>query len=336
MHTRPTLTDALNHTRYAPGQRKGHYESFYQRANHPTRPLAFWIRYTVFSPKGQPDAAIGELWAVFFDGETGQHVVAKEEHPIRDCAFDRDAFGARVADSVLTTGALHGGCSGPAGSVRWDLTYDGSAAPLYLLPEGLYDTPFPKAKSLVGVPLATYRGQLEVDGRRIDIDNWVGSQNHNWGSQHTDHYAFAQVAGFEDSPDSFLEVVSAQVRIGPVRTPLLTFCVLRHAGREHSIVSLPQARRAKARFGYFDWDFTTVSSDVRITGHVSAPAEAFVGLNYYNPPGGIKHCLNTKIGSCDVTLTDLGTGRSETLRAPDRALFEILTDDRSHGIAIRA
>ena len=119
MPTRLSLTEGLNHTRYAAGQEKGHYESFYQRANHPTRPLAFWIRYTVFSPKGQPDAAIGELWAVFFDGETGQHVVAKEEHPIGAFAFDRAAFGARVADSVLAPGALRGECSGPAGSVGW-------------------------------------------------------------------------------------------------------------------------------------------------------------------------------------------------------------------------
>ena len=36
------------------GQPQGHYESFFQRANHPTRPLAFWIRYTLFSPHAHP------------------------------------------------------------------------------------------------------------------------------------------------------------------------------------------------------------------------------------------------------------------------------------------
>jgi hypothetical protein len=336
MPTRLSLTEGLNHSRYTAGQEKGHYESFYQRANHPTRPLAFWIRYTVFSPKGQPDAAIGELWAVFFDGETGEHVVAKEEHPVGAFAFDRGAFGARVADSVLAPGALRGECSGPAGSLRWDLTYEGSEPPIFLLPENMYDTPIPKAKSLVGLPLATYRGQLQVDGREVDVDGWVGSQNHNWGSQHTDHYAFAQVAGFDNAPDSFLEAVSAQVKVGPVRTPLLTFLVLRHAGREHSLVSLRHALRAKARFDYFSWDFATSSGEVELSGRVTAPAEAFVGLNYYNPPGGIKHCLNTKIGSCEITVTDKVTGAREVLRTSHRALFEILTDDRSHGITIRA
>ena len=44
----------VNATRYRPGRQLGHYESFFQRANHPSRPLAFWIRYTIFSPQDHP------------------------------------------------------------------------------------------------------------------------------------------------------------------------------------------------------------------------------------------------------------------------------------------
>ena len=57
-----------NAARYRPGEPAGHYESYFLRANHPNRPLAFWIRYTVFSPAGRPEAAEGELWAIVFDG----------------------------------------------------------------------------------------------------------------------------------------------------------------------------------------------------------------------------------------------------------------------------
>lgn len=63
-----------NDTRYHPDERAGHYESFFVRANHPTRPLAFWIRYTIFSPRRHPEQAAGELWAIVFNGETGRHV----------------------------------------------------------------------------------------------------------------------------------------------------------------------------------------------------------------------------------------------------------------------
>ncbi len=338
--TSPSLATAplqvLNRTQYAPGSAGGMYESFYQRGNHPTRPLAFWIRYTLFSPKGRPDEAIGELWAVFFDGETGEHVVVKEEHPLATCAFDRDGFGARIAGSTLGASRLKGSAHSRGEEIAWDLSYDGDAPPLFLLPQRMYRTPVPKAKSLVGLPLATYRGELVVNGVRVDVDGWVGSQNHNWGTRHTDHYAFAQVAGFENAPDTFLEGVSARVRLGPVQSPMLTFLVLRHAGREHALVSLREALRARAQFGYFYWEATAESDDVRLDLRVSASPSAFVGLNYYNPPGGIKHCLNTKIAACWVTLTDKQTGREEQLVTEHRALFEILTDDRGHGVPIRA
>ncbi|MCL7376936.1 MULTISPECIES: hypothetical protein [unclassified Streptomyces] len=339
MNLDPSTADAerLNWTQYRPGQEAGHYESFYQRGNHPTEPRAFWIRYTIFSPAGMPQAAIGELWAIYFDGTTGRHVVAKEEYPISECHFSPDSFSARVHDRVLETGALKGEAAGTNGHIGWDLTYEGSEPPLLLLPPGMYTGSFPKAKSLVGVPLSTYSGKLTVDGETIDVDGWTGSQNHNWGSRHTDHYAFGQVAGFDEHPDSFLEIVTGRTKlVGPVKTPKITFLVLRHEEREYSLSAPRQALKAKADFGYFYWDFTSSDETVAIRGRFTAAPEDFVGLNYYNPPGGIKHCLNTKIGRCELEMVNKATGKRQRLTTSNRALMEILTDDREHGIAIRA
>jgi hypothetical protein len=313
--------DRLNATRYRRG-RIGHYESFYQRANHPDRPLAFWLRYTLFSPRGRPDAAVGELWAVFFDGETGEHVSTREEYPIADCDFATDRFAVRIADRTLGPGALRGTC----GTIAWNLTYDGDERPLLLLPQRLYRGSLPKAKSLVGVPLARYRGTLTVGGRIIEVDDWLGSQNHNWGSRHTDRYAFGQVAGFDGAPGSFLEVATAQARIGPVLTPRLTFLVLRHEGREYAHTSLRQAVRAGAAYDDSHWEFATASRDAVIRGWIAAAPEDFVRLRYANPPGGAKLCLNTKLAGCRLTVTDRTTGAVVTLTARWRALFEVLTD----------
>jgi hypothetical protein len=323
----------LNRTVYEPGQRAGHYESFYQRANHPDRPLAFWIRYTVFAPAGDPGAAVGEVWAIAFDGETGQHAVAKREVPMAECEFDRNNFAVRVGSARLGPGAL----SGSAGDIGWELQYSGDAPPLLLLPPKMYSAGFPKAKSLVALPLARYSGSYSIAGREIAVDGWTGSQNHNWGSQHTHRYAFGQVAGFTDAPDSFLELATAKAQLGgPFRTPWVTALVLRHGGREYSLVALRRALRARARYGYFHWDFATGDDEVHVSGRISAEREAFVGLRYGNPPGGYKHCLNTKIGAAEVAVRHRDTGRTEVLHAKDRALFEILTDDTEHGVPIRA
>jgi hypothetical protein len=176
-----------------------------------------------------------------------------------------------------------------------------------------------------------------VAGAHVPVEGWIGSQNHNWGSQHTHRYAFGQVAGFDDAPGSFLEIATAKARVaGPLVTPWVTTLVLRHDGVEHSLVGIRRALRAKARYGYFHWDFASGDDRVHISGRISAERDDFVGLRYANPPGGAKHCLNTKIGSAEVTVRDRATGRSEVLRATGRALFEILTDDAGHGVPIRA
>jgi len=328
----------VNLTRYQPGQKAGHYESFFQRANHPTRPIAFWIRYTIFSPNNHPEDAIGELWAIFFDGETGNHVAVKQEVPFHQCTFKPDAFSVKVGDASLEQGRLKGDAGSHGHNISWDLSYGGDEGPLFLLPLNLYTAKFPKAKSLVGLPMAVYNGSLSVNGKRIEIEDWVGSQNHNWGSRHTDLYAWGQVAGFDSHPDSFLEVASAKLRIGPFWTPWMSPIVLRHQGKEIKMNSLLQTVRAKSSFKYFNWNFISETEEIRLEGEISAPKEAFIGLNYRNPPGGSKHCLNSKIATCELRIQHKQSGQwggPEVLFTKYRAAFEIFTDARDHGVEIR-
>jgi hypothetical protein len=329
-----------NHARYQPGQRKGHYESFWQRANHPTRPLSFWIRYTLFSPHGEPDKAIGELWAIWSDGEQKRLTAAKSEFPITACRFSRDAFDVEIGDSSLDHSRLFGAAESGGHRILWDLHYTSPQPPLFHLPLKLYEAALPKAKSLVGSPLAAFQGSVVVDGETMPINGWVGSQNHNWGARHTDHYAYGQVAGFDNAPQSFLEIATARIRVGPLWTPFMTPLVLRHQGEEFAINALSRAVRAKADFRYFDWHFSSETPDARIEGRIHAAREDFVGLRYYNPPGGVKCCLNSKIAACELTLVDRRRGRSaepQKLVTAHRAAFEILTDDHvTHDVEIRA
>ena len=327
-----------NDTRYRPGTPGGHYESFFLRANHPTRPLAFWIRYTIFSPRHHPEQAIGELWAIAFDGETQQHVTVKQEMPFAACAFDPSHFSVRVGDTSLETGALTGAAEHAGHSLRWDLRYSGNAAPLFLLPLAAYDRPQPPAKALVGLPLAIFSGRLIVDGTAWDIADWVGSQNHNWGVRHTDHYAWGQVAGFEGAPDTFLEVVTARRRLGPLWSPFVTLLVVRHDGEEIALNTPAHLRRARGAFKPFEWRFRSRTSQVRVEGRFDAPSAAFVGLTYRNPPGGTKVCLNSKLASCQLTITRRAGGvwgQPQQLIALQRAAFEILTDTPDARVPVR-
>lgn len=327
--------DAWNASRFRPGESGGLYESYFLRGNHPERLLAFWIRYTIFCPKGRPQEAQGELWAIYFDGETSKVSAVKESRPITECQFSRDCLDVRIGSATLTDGALDGRAASAEHAVSWRLTFAGGGAPLLLLPEAMYAGGFPKAKALVARPNALFSGTLTVDGREIDIKGWRGSQNHNWGSRHTDRYAWGQVAGFDNAPEAFLECAAAQVRVGPFWSPRLTLLVLRDGDEEIALNGLLQAARAQGDYDFFTWTLDSRSPQARLHGHIEAPAAAFVGLNYLNPPGGSKTCLNSKLASAEFTLERPGRP-AKTFVTRSRAAFEILTDRRDHGIAVAA
>jgi hypothetical protein len=322
--------DQANAFRYDGGD-QGHYESYFQRANHPTRPLAFWIRYTVFVPRGARGEAQGELWAVYFDGERGQVTAVKQDVPYAACSFSAHTLDARVGDALLDGEKLTGEARTGETRFAWELRYEVEREPLLLLPEQLYGARLPKAKALVGGPLASFSGALVINGQRVQVRDWVGSQNHNWGEKHTDRYAWGQVAGFDQAPDAFFECATASIKLGPVYTPKLTPMVLRYQGEEFRFSSIARALRATGSYGYFHWHVASGTRDASIEATFRARERDFVALRYRNPPGGDKTCLNTKIAACELVLRRRGKP-SVTLRTPHRAAFEILTDDQAHGV----
>ena len=312
-----------NAPRFVPGDTRGHYESYFQRANHPTRGLGFWIRYTLTIPRGRPDAGVAELWAIYFDAERGRISASKQSHRLAEWSTSDAPFVLRIGEAELTDGSLRGAARDAAHDIAWSLDYASPDPPLLLLPARLYGGGFPKAKSLVGSPNAVYRGRLVVDGEAIDVDGWVGSQNHNWGQRHTDQYAWGQVAGFDDDAHSFLECVSARIGVGPWRSPALSMLVLRLDGLEYRLNTLWSALRAHAQIEGLSWHFSAANAGARVTGHIHADAEAFVALRYGNPPGGHKLCMNSKIAACDLVL-ETAAGARRTLRCRDRTAFELL------------
>jgi len=326
-----------NGARFEPGATTGHYESWFQRANDPSGRRAFWIRYTIFSPRGRPADAVGELWAIAFeraDGGAPSRIVAvKQQHAISACTFARDRLAVAIGDARLDDGALRGAAASGGHRLAWDLRYAGGQPPLLFLSERLYRAPIPRAKLLVGRPLARFTGSVTVDGAAVAIDDWVGSQNHNWGSRHTDRYAWGQVAGFDDAPDAFLECSTARLKLGPLWTPAMSPVVLRLGEETLRWNGLGRALRARGRYAPYDWRIETSGPDGELAIAISAPATDFVALRYDNPPGGAKVCLNSKIARCEVTLARAG---ATTVLRSSRAAFEILDDTAPSGVQVVA
>ncbi len=319
------------------GTQRGHYESWFQRANHPTRALAFWIRYTIFCPSDPSAPPEGELWAVYFNGESKKVTAVKQEFELADCEFSTCKLAHRIGSSLLDQSSLHGQATGQSHSIKWDLQYTSPQPPLLFLPKSLYETKLPAAKSVVGSPLSRFTGTLEVDGETINIENWLGSQNHNWGTKHTDEYAWGQVSGFDNDQDIFLELITARVKIGPkflgLRSPWMTLAVLRVDGEEFAFNSIVQSLKAHAHYEQFAWSFRSQTRNCTIEGTIAASPQAFVALPYRNPPGGQKLCLNSKIAACTLQFQKSGQPPRK-LVAQNRAAFEILTTDNQHDVPV--
>jgi hypothetical protein len=320
--------DHWNAARYEPGMTTGHYESWFQRANDPSGRRAFWIRYTIFAPRDRPADAVGELWAIAF--ARGERIVAvKQVHPVADCRFARDRLDVAIGDARLDDGALRGTAAAGGHTIGWDLRYAGGQPPLLLLPERLYAAALPRAKALVGQPLARFTGTLTVDGTALAIDDWVGSQNHNWGAKHTDRYAWGQVAGFDEAPDAFLECSTARLKLGPLWLPPMSPVLLRLGGETLAWNGLLRALRARGHYAPYDWQIETSGPAGELALHITADPADFVALRYGNPPGGSKICLNSKLARCELTLR---RGGKRTVLHSSRAAFEILDDTAPPGV----
>ncbi len=326
--------DGANACRFVAGRSRGHYESYFIRANHPTRPLAFWIRYTIFSPRGRPDATVGELWAIVFNGESGRHVAAKTVVPWERCRFSGHGLGVDVGDAHLGRRAARGSAGDGAGEIAWDLAVEAPDGPaLLLLPRWLYGRPLPRAKSIVPAPAVRFSGTLRHGGEATSVDGWTGSQNHNWGSAHTDRYAWGQVSGFDDAPDAFFECATVRYRAFGGWTPPLTTAVLRLGDEVVELNALRPMVGATATIEGTRWAFESRAGEVTLRASFTAPQSAFVGLRYDNPPGGTKICQNSKIARCDLELVRRGRP-TVRLQTQSRAAFELLDDSAPPGLAV--
>ena len=69
----------------------------------------------------------------------------------------------------------------------------------------------------------------ESDGVTVEVDGWRGMQGHNWGTRHTELYAWGHCNDWEGHDDLVLEGVTACVKVGRILAPPLTVvCVTPH------------------------------------------------------------------------------------------------------------
>jgi hypothetical protein len=309
-----------------------YYESRFIRANNPYRPQALWLRETLLVPTHA--AATADIWVMVFDPLGAGNKALKLSYPIGDADFRAEPWTARIAATMLDDRSSSGVIADDSSPAGWELAITpGDDPPVQLLTDRGYRARFPAAKTRVRHPLARFDGNLQLGDRRVDVEGWTGSVNHNWGRRHTPAYAFGQVCGFDGAPRSSLEIVTARAGLGSLRLPPVTLFVLRHAGTEFAVRSPLAARRTRGEYRPFAWRFGGRVDGLALDGEIRTEPADVIGLTYTDTDGASKFCYNSALATCRVRLSGQATAE---LCADRRAMFEILTDERNHQVSLLA
>jgi hypothetical protein len=316
------------------------YESHYLTAVAPEGGGAAWIRYTTDKRASQP--ARGRLWCTLFDraadaplakrsagpveiAETGMGETAETE---MSASAGIDEIAGAVAGAIETNWALIDGAAiGPGAArgelegLKWALTWRTEAPVLGYLPrEWLYDRGWPRSNGAALAPAATFAGQLEVAGERIDLSGWRGMIGHNWGSDHADRWIWVHVTGLgERDRKGWLDMVLARARVGRWLTPWLPSgaiqvdSISRRIGlgagtkglridveRERVLVELPSLPGGGLRL------------------EARMPARSTVNWDYVTPGGG-----NRDVRNCSIASGTIELGEEPAIEIDGRLVVEV-------------
>jgi hypothetical protein len=327
-----------NALRFDPRARRGHVESYFIKANDPGGERALWIRATIFAPSSDPAGAVAEGWAIAFDRSGGKPVNVAVKHSV---PWDASCFGKTLEASWKVAGTEDSMEMGPARArgaisakghrIGFDLVFEGSQRPIVpFFSEKMYDAPLPRTKLVTPLPDARFEGEITVDGATWPIAGWRGMQGHNWGAGHAELYAWCHASVWKEDPEFVLEGLSAQVRVGPVLSPLTTLVCVRHRGVAYDFKRPLELLRARGDVSPRSWHFTATADHGRIEGIVEAGTDDMVGLYYPNPAGPMTYCLNSKLASARVRFE--AKGRPPLDLTSRAAALEIGTRDAEHGV----
>jgi hypothetical protein len=286
---------------------RGHYESNYLKANSPDGRRGLWLKHNILAPKSARHAAVLELWCVWFDRDAGRPVALKQHVPMEKIAAAKTGLRLEGDGILLTDRETRTTLRDKSGQqASWDLRFEPSEPPLLHFPSNrFYTAPLPKKKLTTPAPRLRFDGWLEIGGRRHAIDGWTGLRGHNWGTEHAWAYAYGNCNLFREDPNALIDMFTAKIRLGPVKSPWLSMAVLRADEREYGFRSLRHFVTRHAVVELPRWRVSLGSERGALVTEWSLDPEQTVGLRYLHPDGKVSYCYNTKFAEVRVGFGDL-------------------------------
>jgi hypothetical protein len=327
-----------NCIRFDPQSARGHVESLFLKGNSPDGKRALWVKYTILAPRKQPERGVAELWAVAFDRARKAPLANKQSYPLSELALGQAPFSLRLPGAELQHGRARGELGAPGPRFRWDLAYTCAPESFRPFPSArMYSGSFPRTKTLTPAPDSRLSGFFEIEGERWDVSGYRGAQGHNWGRGHAHAYAWAHANALELAPesaqarDSWLELITGRVYVGPLLTPWLTCAGISIDQQLHRFDGLRSMLAREVHVDARSYQFHLRQDECEFEGKIVADPRLIAGLRYEDPDHETLSCLNSKLASGTFMLR--ARGKVFRLRS-ERVALEIGTREQDHGIPI--
>ncbi len=292
-----------NALRHGGGPR--HVESWFLRANHPSRPQALWLKVTILAPAAGP--AVAESWAIWFDGEANRTIAHRFTEPLGAASL----AGSRLTTSrlALQLGAqfqVEGrfpsqlGAEALAATLSFTSTGATPVGGLSPYPAPLLRAPLPKNKLVTPFPSLRAHGRLELGAQSVSVDGWLAMQGHNWGPAHPFDYAWGHCEF--PAERTVVEGFTGRIQVAGRTSPQLSALVVHRAGRTFRFDRLFDTWRQQATFDGTTWSVALLGADAEASLTMSAQGRPQVCLGYDDPDGHRSFCINTKLARVELTV----------------------------------
>lgn len=308
-----------------------HYESFYLRAHNPAAREAFWVKYTLLRRlDGQTTAS---TWLTYWNAEAGPPQAFKETRTQAELTLEADDRILTVENSMLAPGQASGSAAYDGGSASWDLGFsEGEPAFFHLPKEKMYTAKLPRTKLLSPYPQSLFNGSLNVDGQRVEVEDWPGMVGHNWGTEHSERWIWMNCNEFEgEGADTYFDAAAGRVRIGSLVLPWLPVGMICIRGERHLFNGVVGGLRSKVHDEYTLCEMKLRSRSGELMIRVEAPEEQFIGFIYQDPDGRPHNTLNCSIADAEVLFKPRG-GQPIELRSTGGASYEIGILEHTHPV----
>ncbi|MCE9584258.1 MAG: hypothetical protein K8T20_17365 [Planctomycetes bacterium] len=265
------------------GQRKGWLESWYFIIHDRKTGTAFWLRYTLVSPKDGP--AFAGLWA--FEFRPGEAPVAAREI-FAEGEFRADPFkhDIHIGPGRMTDEAVSARLRGET-LAAWNLSFKPYPVTYFAAPP-LFRA-FSSSHFSIPTPRTKFTGTISIAGRTYSLDGAPGCQGHFATPGLGKGWTWAHATEFEEGA-GFAEAVAP----GP---GLVASVGVAWGGRTWPGNTL--GALAGGRLEGSDWKrtFRAETSEGPVTWEIEgSPAQA-IGVEYSDPTGQKLYCYNTLLAS---------------------------------------